>query len=75
MFLSKFICNSSFVTTANRQSQSESPIRKKARHARSSQHNAPMNKKPVYHFTGIRAFESIVDYRNVIQGTKTSSFP
>lgn len=29
---------------------------KKARHARPSQHDAPMNKKPVYHFTGIRAF-------------------
>lgn len=75
MFFSKFIYNSSFATTANRQSHSERPIREKARHAELSQHDAPMNKKPIYHFTGIRAFESIINYRNVIQGTKSSSFP
>lgn len=56
IFFSKFIYNSSFATTANRQSHSENSIRKKALHARSSQHDAPMNKKPVYHFTSIRAF-------------------
>lgn len=56
IFFSKFIYSSSFATTANRKSHSERPIREKARHARLSQHDAPMNKKPVYHFTGIRAF-------------------